>query len=101
MGNKVLIVGPVPGPPGGVASLVQAMLDSHLGDEYGLSVLDTAQKGRLRYNPDVPGLLSPFYIMFHLLKLGYLLRKGQEQIVHLQACSSLSFLRDSLFIVAS
>ena len=99
MGNKVLIVGPVPGPPGGVASLVQAMLDSHLGDEYGLSVLDTAQKGRLRYNPDVPGLLSPFYIMFHLLKLGYLLRKGQEQIVHLQACSSLSFLRDSLFIV--
>lgn len=98
-GSRVLIIGPVPGPPGGVASLVQAILDSHLGDEYGLSVLDTAQKRRLRYSPDVPALLSPFYMMLHLLKLGYMLHRGEEQIVHLQACSSLSFLRDSLFVV--
>ena len=73
MRNRVMIIGPVPGPPGGVASLVQSILASQLSQEYNLSVLDTAQKKRLRYSPDIPGLLSPFYLVLHLLKLGYLL----------------------------
>jgi glycosyltransferase involved in cell wall biosynthesis len=96
-----MIIGPVPGPPGGVATLVEAILASCLSHEYGLSVLDTAQKKRLRYNPDVPGLLSPFYTIFHLFKLGYVLHKEKTQIVHLQSGSGLSFLRDSLFIVVA
>lgn len=101
MKSKVLLIGPVPGPPGGVASVVEAILASPLRQEYGISVLDTAQKKRLRYNPDVPGLLSPFYTIFHLLKLGYLLHTEQPEVVHLQSCSGLGFLRDSLFVVVA
>jgi glycosyltransferase involved in cell wall biosynthesis len=101
MKSKVLLIGPVPGPPGGVASVVEAILASPLRQEYGISVLDTAQKKRLRYNPDVPGLLSPFYTIFHLLKLGYLLHAEQPEVVHVQSCSGLGFLRDSLFVVVA
>jgi len=102
MRNRVMIIGPVPGPPGGVASLVQAILASHLNHEYDLSVLDTARKRRLRYNPDgLPGLLSPVHMIHHLFKLSCLLHKERAEIVHLQSGSGLSFLRDSLFILVA
>jgi len=101
MKSRVLLIGPVPGPPGGVASIVEAILASPLRHEYGITVLDTAQKQRLRYNPDRPGLLSPFYLIWHLLKLGYLLHREDPEVVHLQSCSGLGFLRDSLFVVVA
>lgn len=102
MGNRVLMVGPMPGPPGGVASLVQAIMTSRLSHEYGLLVLDTARKRRLRYSPDaLPGLLSPIYTIHHLLKLSWLLYKERAEIVHLQSGSCLSFVRDSLFVLVA
>lgn len=100
MKSRVVVIGPVSGPPGGVASLVHAILASRLRCEYGLSVVDTAQKRRLRYRPDGwPGLLSPVRMVCHLLKLGCLLLKEKAEIVHIQSGSGLSFLRDSLFIL--
>jgi len=101
MKRRVIIVGPVPGPPGGVASVVQAILSSRVSDDYGLIVVDTAQKGRMRYSPDVPKLLSGCYFVSHALKLGHLLHTEEAEIVHVQACSTLSFLRDSLFIMVA
>jgi glycosyltransferase involved in cell wall biosynthesis len=102
MGNRVLMIGPVPGPPGGVASLVQVIVTSRLRREYGLSVLDTARKRRLRYSPDaLPGLLSPIYMVYHLLKLSCLLHRDEPEIVHLQSGSGLSFVRDSLFVLVA
>jgi glycosyltransferase involved in cell wall biosynthesis len=101
MRNRIVLIGPVPGPPGGVASLMEAIMSSYLSQEYGLSVLDTAQKRRLRYNPDVPGLFSPLYVIFHLLKLSYMLHGEKAEIVHLQSGSGLGFLRDSLFVVVA
>jgi glycosyltransferase involved in cell wall biosynthesis len=95
------MVGPVPGPPGGIATLVEAILASRLRQEYGLAVLDTAQKGRLRYSPDVPGLRTPAYTLWHLLKLCRLLHEEKPEIVHVQASGGLAFLRDSLFIMVA
>jgi glycosyltransferase involved in cell wall biosynthesis len=93
------MIGPVQGPAGGVASLVEALRASRISEEYDLSILDTGQKGRRQYSPDVPGSLTPLYTILHLMRLHRLLHREKPEIVHIQSCCGLAFLRDSLFIM--
>lgn len=100
MKEKVMIIGPVPPPPGGVATLTHTLLNSSLKDRYSLSVLDISKKKKMRYTTGgVPSFLSPFYLLIHLIKLNYLLYKEKATIIHLQSTSDIGFLRDSLFIM--
>lgn len=98
MKTKVLMIGPTPPPPGGVAIVLQTLLNSSLSDEYDLCILDTARKRRRYKIVGGLGPLSILYLILHLIKLNYLLLKEKPSIVHIQADPA-GFLRDSLFII--
>lgn len=96
--QRVLMIGHTPPPPGGVAVVMQNLLDSSLCDKYTISVLDISRKRRRYKVVGGADFLSFLYLALYAAKLLYLLYREKPAIIHIQSCTS-AFLRDSLFVV--
>ena len=98
MKQKILMIGHTPPPPGGMATIQKTLIDSSLKGKYDLLLLDITRKKRRYKVADGVGITSFLYLIFHLIKLIYILFKEKPVIIHIQSSTS-AFLRDSLFII--
>ncbi len=99
MKEKVLMIGPLPPPPGGVATVMQTLLNSNLSNRYDMSALDTARKKRRYKLVDSGGISSLYYLVLNLVKLSYRLYKENPPIIHIQSVTGLALLRDLCFMI--
>lgn len=90
--RRVLMLGPVPPPTGGMASVVVNLRNSELSRRCGLTVMNNAKTTR-----EGRALLVGIGAQIRLLGrlVGQILR-GKGQIVHVHTCSGFPFWRDCL-----
>ena len=95
---RVLMVGPLPLPLGGVQLMNQMLIGSSLGREFELETVNTS-KGMLRWAVEAPSWRTPLYLVRDVARLLSALVRFRPRIVYVHAAPSLSFLRDWLFMV--
>jgi glycosyltransferase involved in cell wall biosynthesis len=97
---RVLIIGPLPPPFGGVQRMIEMQLHSSLAREFDLHVVDTS-KGQLHFAAEKPTWKTPFYFVrdFYCLIRTLVRVRPDAALVH--ASSTLSFLRDWVFMVTA
>ena len=97
---RVLIVGPLPPPFGGVQLLIEMQLGSRLAEEFDLQVADTSKR-QLRWAVENPSWRTPVYFLRDLVRLLRALVRVRPDVVVVHAAPSLSFLRDWAFMLLS
>jgi glycosyltransferase involved in cell wall biosynthesis len=97
---RVLIVGPLPPPLGGVQLVIDLQLRSSLAREFELHVVDTSKR-QLRWAVENPTWKTPLYFVRDLSRLIRTLVRVRPDAVLVHAASSLSFLRDWVFMVTA
>jgi len=103
MADRVMMIGPIAPPQGGVSTLFQTLLDSDLKNRYRVSIFNTNKyrvKKRYRFSTDRVRITSFFELAIQMILLNFSLHKEKPTIIHIQSCKS-SFLRDSMFIIIS
>jgi glycosyltransferase involved in cell wall biosynthesis len=90
---RVLLVGPLPPPLGGVQLTVEMQLHSSLAREFELHMVDTSKR-RLRWAVENPTWRTPFYFLRDLTRLLRMLIRVRPAAVLLHAAAGVSFLRD-------
>lgn len=95
---KLLIVGPLPPPLGGVQLIIEMQRHSVLAQQFELQVVDTSKR-QLRWAVENPTWKTPFYMLRDLWRLVRALARQRPDIVLVHAAPSLSLLRDWLFMV--
>jgi glycosyltransferase involved in cell wall biosynthesis len=98
--RRVLIVGPLPPPLGGGQLVMDMQLRSSLAREFELHVVDTS-KHQLRWAVASPRWNMPLYFMRDFSRLIRTLARVRPDAALIHASSSLSFLRDWVFMVAA
>jgi len=91
------MLGPVPPPTGGMASVVVNLCDSGLSRRCGLTVINNAKTTR-EGRPLLVGIGVQIRLLGRLV--GRILR-GRGQIVHVHTCSGFTFWRDCLHAAAA
>ncbi len=80
--KKVLMVGPVPPPRGGIASMMEEILNSELSDEYAFDVFS----GPFSYPPGLTGLIGKNIVRtIRYLKFYNKCRKGGYRLMHIHS----------------
>jgi glycosyltransferase involved in cell wall biosynthesis len=97
---RVLIVGPLPPPLGGVQLVIDLQLHSSLAREFELHVVDTSKR-QLRWAVENPTWKTPLYFLRDFSRLIRTLVRVRPDAALVHAASSLSFLRDWVFMVAA
>ena len=97
---RVLMIGPLPPPLGGVQLVVGLQLRSSLAREFELHVVDTSKR-QLRWAVENPTWKTPLYFVRDLSRLIRALVRLRPDAALVHAASSLSFLRDWVFMVAA
>jgi len=97
---RVLIVGPLPPPMGGVQLMIDMQLHSSLSREYELSTVDTSKR-QLRWAVENPTWRTPFYFLRDFSRLLRSLASIRPRVVLVHAAPSPSFLRDWVFMLAA
>src|SRR2546425_7225703 len=97
---RVLIVGPLPPPLGGVQLVIDLQLRSSLAREFELHVVDTSKR-QLRWAVENPTWKTPLYFVRDFLRLIRMLARVRPDAALIHAASSLSFLRDWVFMVTA
>lgn len=97
---RVLIVGPLPPPLGGVQLVIEAQLHSSLAREFELHVVDTSKR-QLRWAVENPTWKTPLYFVRDFSRLVRALVRVRPDVVLVHAASSLSFLRDWVMMVTA
>jgi len=97
---RLLVVGPLPPPLGGVQLVIDMQRSSTLAREFSLHVVDTSKR-RLRWAVENPGWKTPLYFLRDFARLirGLVRVRPDAALVH--TSSSLSILRDWLFMVTA
>jgi glycosyltransferase involved in cell wall biosynthesis len=97
---RLLVVGPLPPPLGGVQVVIDMQLRSSLGREFVLHVVDTSKR-KLRWAVENPNWKTPFYLVRDFARLirGLVRVRPEAALVH--ASSSLSIMRDWVFMVTA
>ena len=96
---RLLLVGPLQPPPlGGVQHIIDMQLRSGLAREFEVHVVDTS-KGHLRLTVENPTWQTPFYFARDFSRLIRTLVRVRPDAALIHASSSLSFLRDWVFMV--
>lgn len=95
--NKVLIVGPLSPPMGGIATYVEDMLKSDLNKEYDIFHLNTTRSLEIKES------FVKNFLLFckNSLKLVYLLLLHKPKIVHIHTSSYMAFWEKSIFLIIS
>lgn len=94
---RVVMLGPVPPPAGGMASVVVNLRDSELSHRCGLTVMNNAKTTR-EGRALVVGIGAQIRLLGRLV--GQILR-GRGEIVHVHTCSGFPFWRDCLHAAAA
>jgi glycosyltransferase involved in cell wall biosynthesis len=97
---RVLLVGPLPPPLGGVQLMAQMQLGSSLAHDFELHAVDTS-KQQLRWAVEHPTWRTPFYFARDFARLLRALIRVRPAAVLLHAAAGPSFLRDWLLMLAA
>ena len=97
---RVLIIGPLPPPLGGVQLIIDMQLHSSLAREFELHVVDTSKR-QLRWAVENPTWKTPLYFVRDFSRLVRMLVRVRPDAALIHASSSLSFLRDWMFMVTA
>lgn len=97
---RLLIIGPLPPPLGGVQLIIEMQLHSSLAREFELHVVDTSKR-QLRWSVENPTWKTPLYFVRDLSRLFRALVRLRPDVALIHAAPSLSFLRDWVFMVAA
>jgi glycosyltransferase involved in cell wall biosynthesis len=97
---RVLIVGPLPPPLGGVQLMIEMQRRSCLAREFQLSVTDTSKR-QLRWAVENPTWRTPAYFVRDFVRLVRDLLRIRPRAVIVHAAPSLSFIRDWVFMITA
>jgi len=97
---RVLIVGPLPPPMGGVQLMIDMQLRSSLAREFELATVDTSKR-QLRWAVENPTWKTPFYFARDFSRLLRALASFRPHVALVHAAPSPSFLRDWVFMLAA
>jgi glycosyltransferase involved in cell wall biosynthesis len=97
---RLLVVGPLPPPLGGVQLVIDMQRRSLLAREFELHVVDTSKR-QLRWAVENPTWKTPLYMLRDLSRLVRALVRVRPEVALVHAAPSLSFLRDWMFMVAA
>ena len=97
---RVLIVGPLPPPLGGVQRMIEMLAGSSLSREFELHTVDTS-KGVLRWAVETQSWRTPFYFARDLGRLVRALLSLRPRVVIVHAASGWSFARDWAFLATA
>jgi glycosyltransferase involved in cell wall biosynthesis len=95
---RLLIVGPLPPPLGGVQLIIDMQRHSSLAREFELHVVDTSKR-QLRWAVENPTWKTPLYFARDFLRLLRALARWRPDVVLVHAAPSISLLRDWAFMV--
>jgi glycosyltransferase involved in cell wall biosynthesis len=97
---RVLLVGPLPPPLGGVQLVMKMQLESSLAREFEPHVVDTSKR-QLRWAVENPTWKTPFYFLRDFWRLLRALARVRPDAALVHAAPSLSFLRDWVFMLTA
>ena len=97
---RLLIIGPLPPPLGGVQLVIDMQRRSQLAEEFDLDVVDTSKR-QLRWAVENPTWKTPFYFVRDFSRLARALARLRPDVALVHAAPSLSFLRDWMFMIAA
>jgi glycosyltransferase involved in cell wall biosynthesis len=97
---RVLLVGPLPPPLGGVQLMVGMQARSSLAREFELHVVDTSKR-QLRWAVENPTWKTPLYLLRDFARLVAALLRVRPDAVLVHAAAGLSFLRDWAFMLTA
>jgi glycosyltransferase involved in cell wall biosynthesis len=97
---RLLVVGPLPPPFGGVQLVIEMQRRSNLAREFALHVVDTSKR-KLRCAVESPNWKTPLYLMRDLARLVRGLVRVRPEAVLVHASSSLSLIRDWMFMITA
>jgi glycosyltransferase involved in cell wall biosynthesis len=97
---RLLIVGPLPPPLGGVQLTIDMQLNSCLAHEFEVHAVDTSKR-RLRWAVQNPTWRTPFYFARDLARLVRALARVRPAAALVHAASGPSFLRDWVFMLCA
>lgn len=97
---RLLLIGPLPPPLGGVQLVLEMQLRSSLARDFDVHVVDTSKR-QLRWAVENPTWKTPFYFVRDLVRLGRALVRVRPQLALIHAAPSLSFLRDWVFMLVA
>jgi len=98
--SRLLLIGPLPPPLGGVQLIVDMQLRSSLAREFELHVVDTSKR-ELRWAVENPTWKTPLYFARDFLRLVRTLLRVRPDAALVHATSSPSILRDWMFMVTA
>jgi glycosyltransferase involved in cell wall biosynthesis len=90
---RLLLVGPLPPPQGGVQLVIDMQRHSVLAQEFELHVVDTSKR-QLRWAVENPTWKTPLFFVRDFSRLVRALARVRPDLVLVHAAPSLSFLRD-------
>ncbi|HEX9395339.1 MAG TPA: glycosyltransferase family 4 protein [Burkholderiales bacterium] len=96
---RVLLVGPLPPPLGGVQLMVNMQLHSILARVFELHMVDTSKR-QLRWAVEHPTWRTPFYVVRDFTRLVRMLIQVRPAAALLHAAAGASFLRDWVLMLA-
>ncbi|MBC8006868.1 MAG: glycosyltransferase family 4 protein [Prolixibacteraceae bacterium] len=97
---RLLIVGPLPPPLGGVQLTIDMQLHSSLAREFELHVVDTSKR-QLRWAVENPTWKTPLYFARDFLRLVRALVRLRPKVVLVHAAATFSLLRDWVFMATA
>ena len=97
---RVLLVGPLPPPLGGVQLMVDMQVRSSLARQFELHVVDTSKR-QLRWAVENPTWKTPLYLARDFARLLEALLRVRPDAVLVHAAAGLSFLRDWVFMLTA
>src|SRR3989440_9477787 len=97
---RLLLIGPLPPPLGGVQLIVDMQLRSSLAQEFDVHPVNTSKR-ELRWAVENPTWKTPFYFARDFLQLIRTLVRVRPDAALVHATSSLSILRDWMFMVTA
>jgi glycosyltransferase involved in cell wall biosynthesis len=97
---RLLLIGPLPPPLGGVQLVIDMQRRSLLAREFRLHVVDTSKR-QLRWAVETPSWKTPFYFVRDFARVLWMLARVRPDVVLVHAAPSLSFLRDWVFMATA
>jgi glycosyltransferase involved in cell wall biosynthesis len=97
---RLLVIGPLPPPLGGVQLVIDMQRRSRLAQDFELDVVDTSKR-QLRWAVENPTWKTPVYFVRDFSRLVRALARLRPDVALVHAAPSLSFLRDWMFMLAA
>ena len=98
--RSILLVGPLPPPPGGIATAVSTLLRSSLVEDFKFVHLDNSTKRPVNKKGKID-LLNIASFIFQISLLIVKIVRHRPNLVQIETASGISFLKNSIFVLLS